>query len=167
VGGFARRRPVLGGNRASRSFASTIPTPAFALLGWLARKVQAPQQQRHILAEAFTRPKIMKNSPSSDFPVVQAIHMAHEPKPKLQEYLSELTRYPEREYFRAEFLRDDARHPARPVADRRAVAVQVACRACRYAVRTTASITASNCSSMSRSRTRGVSRLGEIRNPNP
>jgi starch synthase (maltosyl-transferring) len=70
-------------------------TKPFAFWEWLIREVQAVDPGVIFLSEAFTRPKVMK-----------ALATWRTTKHELQAYLSEITGYPEREYFRPNFFVD-------------------------------------------------------------
>ena len=56
------------------------------------------------LSEAFSRPKIMKGLAKLGFTQSYSYFTWRTHKAELQEYLSEITRYPEREYFRPNFF---------------------------------------------------------------
>ena len=56
------------------------------------------------LAEAFTRPKVMKALAKIGFSQSYTYFTWRTSKEELQDYLSELTGYPEREYFRPNFF---------------------------------------------------------------
>ena len=56
------------------------------------------------LSEAFTRPKVMKALAKLGFSQSYTYFTWRTIKEELQDYLSEITRYPEREYFRPNFF---------------------------------------------------------------
>lgn len=71
---------------------------------WLIHDVQARHADVLFLAEAFTRPKIMKALAKLGFTQSYTYFTWRTGKAELQEYLSEITGYPEREYFRPNFF---------------------------------------------------------------
>jgi starch synthase (maltosyl-transferring) len=71
---------------------------------WLIREVQSRNSNVIFLAEAFTRPKPMKNLAKLGFSQSYTYFTWRTTKSELQEYLGELTRFPEREYFRPNFF---------------------------------------------------------------
>ena len=71
---------------------------------WLIREVQSRNSNVIFLAEAFTRPKPMKNLAKLGFSQSYTYFTWRTTKLELQEYLSELTGFPEREYFRPNFF---------------------------------------------------------------
>lgn len=71
---------------------------------WLIREVQKRNSNVIFLAEAFTRPKVMKMLAKLGFSQSYTYFTWRTTKAELQEYLSELTRFPEREYFRPNFF---------------------------------------------------------------
>jgi starch synthase (maltosyl-transferring) len=79
-------------------------TKPFAFWEWLIREVQAVDPNTIFLAEAFTRPKIMKALAKLGFSQSYTYFTWRTGKEELQAYLSELTRYPEREYYRPNFF---------------------------------------------------------------
>ena len=80
-------------------------------------------QLRHpdviFLAEAFTRPKLMKGLAKLGFTQSYTYFTWRTQKWELEQYLNELTGYPERDYLSSQFLRQYARHPALSSAERR------------------------------------------------
>ena len=57
------------------------------------------------LAEAFTRPKLMKGLAKLGFTQSYTLfHLAHAAKWELEQYLTELTGYPERDFYRPNFF---------------------------------------------------------------
>ncbi|MBV9556417.1 MAG: hypothetical protein JO254_05020 [Pseudolabrys sp.] len=71
---------------------------------WLIHEVQQRNANVIFLAEAFTRPKLMKGLAKLGFSQSYSYFTWRTTKHELQEYLSELAGYPEREYFRANFF---------------------------------------------------------------
>jgi starch synthase (maltosyl-transferring) len=79
-------------------------TKPFPFWEWLIRDVQDRHPDVLFLAEAFTRPKIMKTLAKLGFTQSYTYFTWRTGKDELQAYLSELTRYPEREYYRPNFF---------------------------------------------------------------
>jgi starch synthase (maltosyl-transferring) len=75
-------------------------TKPFPFWEWLIREVQATDPDVIFLSEAFTRPKVMKALAKLGFTQSYTYFTWRTGKDELQAYLSEITRYPEREYFR-------------------------------------------------------------------
>lgn len=71
---------------------------------WLIREVRAQHPDVIFLAEAFTRPKIMKSLAKIGFSQSYTYFTWRTGKDEIQAYLSELTRYPERDYYRPNFF---------------------------------------------------------------
>ena len=71
---------------------------------WMIREVQAQDPGVIFLAEAFTRPKVMKALAKLGFSQSYTYFTWRTEKEELQAYLSELTGYPEREYYRPNFF---------------------------------------------------------------
>ena len=71
---------------------------------WLIREVQARDPDVIFLSEAFTRPKVMKALAKLGFTQSYTYFTWRTTKAELTDYLTELTRYPEREYFRPNFF---------------------------------------------------------------
>jgi starch synthase (maltosyl-transferring) len=71
---------------------------------WLIDEVQAVDPGVIFLAEAFTRPKLMKALAKLGFTQSYTYFTWRTTKEELQAYLSEITGYPEREYFRPNFF---------------------------------------------------------------
>ncbi len=71
---------------------------------WLIREVHARNSNVIFLSEAFTRPKLMKALAKLGFSQSYSYFTWRTTKQELQEYLSELTGHPEREYFRPNFF---------------------------------------------------------------
>src|SRR5712691_2897913 len=79
-------------------------TKPFAFWEWLIREVQSVDPNVVFLSEAFTRPKVMKALAKLGFSQSYTYFTWRTGKEELQAYLSEITRYPEREYFRPNFF---------------------------------------------------------------
>jgi starch synthase (maltosyl-transferring) len=79
-------------------------TKPFPFWEWLIREVQSVEPEALFLAEAFTRPKVMKTLAKLGFSQSYTYFTWRTGKAELQAYLSELTRYPERDYFRPNFF---------------------------------------------------------------
>jgi starch synthase (maltosyl-transferring) len=79
-------------------------TKPFPFWEWLIREVQNRHPDVIFLAEAFTRPKIMKTLAKLGFTQSYTYFTWRTGKDELQAYLSELTRHPEREYYRPNFF---------------------------------------------------------------
>jgi starch synthase (maltosyl-transferring) len=79
-------------------------TKPFPFWEWLIREVQAVDPDVIFLAEAFTKPKVMKALGKLGFSQSYSYFTWRTDKAELQAYLSELTGYPEREYFRPNFF---------------------------------------------------------------
>jgi starch synthase (maltosyl-transferring) len=79
-------------------------TKPFAFWAWLIREVQSVDPNVIFLSEAFTRPKVMKALAKLGFTQSYTYFTWRTGKEELQAYLSEITRYPEREYFRPNFF---------------------------------------------------------------
>src|SRR6516225_5506959 len=79
-------------------------TKAFAFWEWLIREVQSVDADVIFLSEAFTRPKVMKALAKLGFNQSYTYFTWRTGKEELQTYLSEITGYPEREYFRPNFF---------------------------------------------------------------
>ena len=79
-------------------------TKPFPFWEWLIREVQSVDPDVVFLAEAFTRPKVMKALAKLGFTQSYTYFTWRTGKEELQAYLSEITRYPEREYFRPNFF---------------------------------------------------------------
>ncbi len=75
-------------------------TKPFAFWEWLIREVQSVDPGVIFLSEAFTRPKVMKALAKLGFTQSYTYFTWRTGKDELQAYLSEITGYPEREYFR-------------------------------------------------------------------
>jgi len=79
-------------------------TKPFPFWEWLIHEAQLREPGVIFLSEAFTRPKIMKGLAKLGFTQSYTYFTWRTGKAELQEYLSEITRYPEREYFRPNFF---------------------------------------------------------------
>jgi starch synthase (maltosyl-transferring) len=79
-------------------------TKPFEFWEWLIREVQSVDPGVIFLAEAFTRPKVMKALAKLGFSQSYTYFTWRTGKEELQAYLSEITGYPEREYFRPNFF---------------------------------------------------------------
>ena len=79
----------------------TKPLPFWA---WLIREVQTANPDVIFLSEAFTRPKLMKALAKVGFSQSYTYFTWRTGKYELQSYLSEITGFPEKEYFRPNFF---------------------------------------------------------------
>jgi len=79
-------------------------TKPFPFWEWLIREVHNRNSNVIFLSEAFTRPKVMKALAKLGFSQSYTYFTWRTTKQEIQEYLSELTRYPEHEYFRPNFF---------------------------------------------------------------
>jgi starch synthase (maltosyl-transferring) len=79
-------------------------TKPFPFWEWLIHEIQDREPNVLFLSEAFSRPKIMKGLGKLGFTQSYSYFTWRTHKAELQEYLSELTRYPERDYFRPNFF---------------------------------------------------------------
>jgi starch synthase (maltosyl-transferring) len=79
-------------------------TKPFPFWEWLIHEVQDRQPDVVFLSEAFTRPKIMKALAKLGFTQSYTYFTWRTGKDELQAYLTELARYPEREYYRPNFF---------------------------------------------------------------
>ena len=71
---------------------------------WLIHEVQADHPDVLFLAEAFTRPKVMKALAKLGFSQSYTYFTWRTEKEEIQAYLSELTGFPERDYYRPNFF---------------------------------------------------------------
>jgi starch synthase (maltosyl-transferring) len=71
---------------------------------WLIREVRGVFPDAIFLSEAFTRPKVMKALAKLGFSQSYTYFTWRTTKDELQSYLTEITGYPEREYFRPNFF---------------------------------------------------------------
>jgi starch synthase (maltosyl-transferring) len=79
-------------------------TKPLALWEWLIRDIQTAYPDVIFLAEAFTRPKVMKELAKLGFSQSYTYFTWRNTKAELQEYLTELTQTEMREYFRGNFF---------------------------------------------------------------
>jgi starch synthase (maltosyl-transferring) len=79
-------------------------TKPFPFWEWLIHEVQERDPNVLFLSEAFSRPKMMKVLMKLGFSQSYSYFTWRTHKNELQEYLNEITRYPEREYFRPNFF---------------------------------------------------------------
>lgn len=79
-------------------------TKPFPFWEWLISDIKARDPDVIFLAEAFTRPKLMKGLAKLGFTQSYTYFTWRTQKSELEEYLRELTGYPEREYYRPNFF---------------------------------------------------------------
>jgi starch synthase (maltosyl-transferring) len=79
-------------------------TKPFPFWEWLIREVRTRHPDVIFLSEAFTRPKVMKALAKLGFSQSYSYFTWRTTKHELQEYLSEITGHPERDYFRPNFF---------------------------------------------------------------
>jgi starch synthase (maltosyl-transferring) len=79
-------------------------TKPFPFWQWLIRDIQSRDAGVIFLSEAFTRPKLMKALAKLGFTQSYTYFTWRTTKAELTAYLNELTRHPEREYFRPNFF---------------------------------------------------------------
>lgn len=79
-------------------------TKPFPFWEWLIAEVQARHPDTIFLAEAFTRPKLMKGLAKLGFTQSYTYFTWRTHKGEIEEYLRELTGYPERDYYRPNFF---------------------------------------------------------------
>ena len=79
-------------------------TKPFSFWEWLIREVQERHPDVIFLSEAFTRPKVMKALAKLGFTQSYTYFTWRTGKDELQAYLTELARYPERDYYRPNFF---------------------------------------------------------------
>jgi starch synthase (maltosyl-transferring) len=79
-------------------------TKPFKFWEWLIQTVQRRHPDVIFLAEAFTRPKLMKGLAKLGFTQSYTYFTWRTQKQELEEYLQELTRYPERDFYRPNFF---------------------------------------------------------------
>jgi starch synthase (maltosyl-transferring) len=79
-------------------------TKPFRFWEWLIREVQLRHPDVIFLAEAFTRPKLMKGLAKLGFTQSYTYFTWRTQKWELEQYLSELTAYPEHDYYRPNFF---------------------------------------------------------------
>ncbi|HEU0082469.1 MAG TPA: alpha-1,4-glucan--maltose-1-phosphate maltosyltransferase [Bradyrhizobium sp.] len=79
-------------------------TKPFRFWEWLIREVQLQHPEVIFLAEAFTRPKLMKGLAKLGFTQSYTYFTWRTQKWEFEQYLTELTRYPERDFYRPNFF---------------------------------------------------------------
>jgi starch synthase (maltosyl-transferring) len=79
-------------------------TKPFRFWEWLIHEVQLRHPDVIFLAEAFTRPKLMKGLAKLGFTQSYTYFTWRTQKWELEQYLTELTRYPERDFYRPNFF---------------------------------------------------------------
>jgi starch synthase (maltosyl-transferring) len=79
-------------------------TKPFLFWEWMIREVQTKFPDTIFLSEAFTRPKVMKALAKLGFTQSYTYFTWRTGKKEFADYLTELTRFPEREYFRPNFF---------------------------------------------------------------
>jgi starch synthase (maltosyl-transferring) len=79
----------------------TKPIPFWA---WLIREIQAQHPEVIFLAEAFTKPKMMRQLAKIGFTQSYTYFTWRETAPELRDYLTELTQGEMRDYFRGNFF---------------------------------------------------------------
>ena len=79
-------------------------TKPFPFWEWLIHDVQLRHPEIIFLAEAFTRPKLMKGLAKLGFTQSYTYFTWRTQKWELEQYLNELTAYPERDYYRPNFF---------------------------------------------------------------
>jgi starch synthase (maltosyl-transferring) len=79
-------------------------TKPFRFWEWLIHEIQLRHPDIIFLAEAFTRPKLMKGLAKLGFTQSYTYFTWRTQKWELESYLSELTAYPEREFYRPNFF---------------------------------------------------------------
>jgi starch synthase (maltosyl-transferring) len=79
-------------------------TKPIAVWGWLIKAIQSAHPEVIFLAEAFTRPKIMKSLAKAGFTQSYTYFTWRNSKAELIEYLTELSQSPVREYCRPNFF---------------------------------------------------------------
>ncbi len=79
-------------------------TKPFPFWEWLIHQVQMRHPDTIFLAEAFTRPKLMKGLAKLGFTQSYTYFTWRTQRWELQQYLTELTGYPERDYYRPNFF---------------------------------------------------------------
>jgi starch synthase (maltosyl-transferring) len=79
-------------------------TKPFRFWEWLIREIQLRHPDVIFLAEAFTRPKLMKGLAKLGFTQSYTYFTWRTQKWEMEQYLSELTAYPERDYYRPNFF---------------------------------------------------------------
>jgi starch synthase (maltosyl-transferring) len=79
-------------------------TKPFSFWEWLIHDIQLRHPEVIFLAEAFTRPKLMKGLAKLGFTQSYTYFTWRTQKWELEQYLSELTAYPERDFYRPNFF---------------------------------------------------------------
>jgi starch synthase (maltosyl-transferring) len=79
-------------------------TKPFRLWEWLIHEIQLRHPDVIFLAEAFTRPKLMKGLAKLGFTQSYTYFTWRTQKWELEQYLNELTAYPERDFYRPNFF---------------------------------------------------------------
>jgi starch synthase (maltosyl-transferring) len=79
-------------------------TKPFPFWQWLIRDIQSRHADVIFLSEAFTRPKVMKALAKLGFTQSYTYFTWRTTKAEFSAYMTELTSYPEREYFRPNFF---------------------------------------------------------------
>jgi starch synthase (maltosyl-transferring) len=79
-------------------------TKPFPFWEWLIHEVQTRDPGVLFLSEAFSRPKIMKGLAKLGFSQSYSYFTWRTHKAEFQDYLTEITRYPEHDYFRPNFF---------------------------------------------------------------
>ena len=79
-------------------------TKPFPFWQWLIHDIQSRDAGVIFLSEAFTRPKLMKALAKLGFSQSYSYFTWRTTKAELSEYMAELTRHPEREFYRANFF---------------------------------------------------------------
>lgn len=79
-------------------------TKPFRFWEWLIHEIQLRHPDVIFLAEAFTRPKLMKGLAKLGFTQSYTYFTWRTQKWELEQYLNELTAYPERDYYRPNFF---------------------------------------------------------------
>ena len=79
-------------------------TKPFPFWEWLIHQVQIKHPDTIFLAEAFTRPKLMKGLAKLGFTQSYTYFTWRTQRWELEQYLTELTGYPERDYYRPNFF---------------------------------------------------------------
>jgi starch synthase (maltosyl-transferring) len=79
-------------------------TKPFRFWEWLIREVQLRHPDVIFLAEAFTRPKLMKGLAKLGFTQSYTYFTWRTQKWEIEQYLNELVRYPERDFYRPNFF---------------------------------------------------------------
>ena len=96
---------LLWAERGVRIFRVDNPhTKPLPFWEWLIHEVQTRYPDVLFLAEAFTRPKVMKALAKLGFSQSYTYFTWRTEKEEMQAYLSELTAYPERDYYRPNFF---------------------------------------------------------------